>query len=166
MRRDSAEASALPSATPTLHEVEPTRSEIDVSRAENEFNSFALELSEESRRERAESLKSGRSNKKHLSESDIEAAADDQPFDLREYLTSSNDKNQEAGIKHKHVGVTWEDLQVDVFGGINHKVRYRGGRSDGVLTSKSPAYSFMSEPLEVRTLFTITSFTLKLTRFS
>ncbi|KAI6015643.1 pleiotropic drug resistance ABC transporter [Pisolithus marmoratus] len=31
------------------------------------------------------------------------------PFDLREYLTSSNDANQAAGIRHKHVGVTWED---------------------------------------------------------
>lgn len=53
----------------------------------------------------------------------------DKPFDLREYLTSSNDANQQAGIKHKHVGVTWEDLQVDVFGGANSKVRVQSSCS-------------------------------------
>lgn len=37
-------------------------------------------------------------------------------FDLREYLTSSNDAYDEAGIKHKHVGVSWENLSVDVIG--------------------------------------------------
>ncbi|KAJ7687385.1 ABC-2 type transporter-domain-containing protein [Mycena rosella] len=45
-------------------------------------------------------------------------------FDLREYLTSSNDAQQQAGIKarpHKHVGVTWDDLEVQVAGGIDSK---------------------------------------------
>jgi ATP-binding cassette subfamily G (WHITE) protein 2 (SNQ2) len=45
-------------------------------------------------------------------------------FDLREYLTSSNDANSAAGIKHKHVGVTWEDLEVSGIGGEENKVRY------------------------------------------
>ena len=44
-------------------------------------------------------------------------------FDLREYLTSSNDANSAAGIKHKHVGVTWEDLEVSGIGGEENKVR-------------------------------------------
>lgn len=44
-------------------------------------------------------------------------------FDLREYLTSSNDANSAAGIKHKHVGVTWEDLEVSGIGGGDNKVR-------------------------------------------
>lgn len=43
-------------------------------------------------------------------------------FDLREYLTSSNDANSAAGIKHKHVGVTWEDLEVLGIGGEGDKV--------------------------------------------
>ena len=43
-------------------------------------------------------------------------------FDLREYLTSSNDANSAAGIKHKHVGVTWEDLEVLGIGGDGNKV--------------------------------------------
>ena len=45
-------------------------------------------------------------------------------FDLREYLTSSNDANSAAGIKHKHVGVTWEDLEVSGVGGEENKVRH------------------------------------------
>lgn len=44
-------------------------------------------------------------------------------FDLREYLTSSNDANSAAGIKHKHVGVTWENLEVSGIGGEDNKVR-------------------------------------------
>jgi len=52
----------------------------------------------------------------------------DGPFDtfnLRECLTSSNEANKAAGIQPKHVGVTWEDLQVTVGGSIDHKVRSR-----------------------------------------
>ena len=60
---------------------------------------------------------------------DLEKASSDDPvpgelFDLREYLSSSNDANQAAGIKHKHVGVTWEDLQVTGIGGEDNKVRF------------------------------------------
>lgn len=46
----------------------------------------------------------------------------DEVFNLRDYLTSSNDANEQAGIKHKHVGVTWEDLQVTAIGGVDSKV--------------------------------------------
>ena len=57
---------------------------------------------------------------------DLEKGRDDdrkEVFDLREYLTSSNDANSTAGIKHKHVGVTWEDLEVSGIGGGDNKVR-------------------------------------------
>ena len=50
----------------------------------------------------------------------------DGPFDafnLRGCLTSSNEANKAAGIQPKHVGVTWEDLQVTVWGSTDHKVR-------------------------------------------
>lgn len=56
---------------------------------------------------------------------DVEKGAfedSEERFDLREYLQSSNDANQAAGIKHKHVGVTWENLQVEVPGGGDYKV--------------------------------------------
>ena len=48
--------------------------------------------------------------------------ATEERFDLREYLTSSNDASQAAGIKHKHVGVTWDDLEVIGIGGEDNKV--------------------------------------------
>lgn len=129
MQRDSLGASPGPSATPTLLEIDDARrSEVDVSRAEAEFNSFARELAEESKLERAESLKSHRHDTfgKKSTDSDVEGGLDDEeaPFDLREYLSSSNDRNQAAGLMHKHVGVTWENLQVDVFGGVNFKVSF------------------------------------------
>ena len=57
---------------------------------------------------------------------DLEKGRDEdrqETFDLREYLTSSNDANSAAGIKHKHVGVTWEDLEVSGIGGGDNKVR-------------------------------------------
>jgi ABC-transporter N-terminal len=44
------------------------------------------------------------------------------PFDVRYYLTPSNEANKAAGIKPKHVGVTWEDLQVVVHGDKDCKV--------------------------------------------
>ena len=50
----------------------------------------------------------------------------DGPFDtlnLRECLTSFDEANKAAGIQPKHVGVTWENLQVTVGGSIGDKVR-------------------------------------------
>jgi len=35
-------------------------------------------------------------------------------FDLRDYMTSTHDADTSAGIRHKHVGVTWKDLTVEV----------------------------------------------------
>lgn len=52
------------------------------------------------------------------SEPDLEK---DAPFDLREYLSSTN---HAAGTKHKHVGVTWEDLEVAGVGDLDSKVSF------------------------------------------
>lgn len=132
--------SALPSETPTLRgneEFEGAEHHVDVAEAEREFNALARELSRRPRsrsRSRVRSVKRRwRIGKSDGGERDVEKLGDKEevdedelddgePFDLRTYLTSSNDKHQAAGIKHKHVGVTWEDLQVDVFGGADHKV--------------------------------------------
>src|SRR6266849_9515005 len=53
------------------------------------------------------------------SEKDVEKGPLDNcgPFDPRYCLTLSNEANKAAGIQPKHVGVTWEDLQVVVHGG-------------------------------------------------
>jgi ATP-binding cassette subfamily G (WHITE) protein 2 (SNQ2) len=92
---------------------------VDIEQAEDTFNELARQLSRHSARidqskqtSRTASVYSG----------DLEKGDKaDRPFDLREYLTSSNDANEAAGIKHKHVGVTWEELEVKVIGGANHK---------------------------------------------
>ncbi|RDB29035.1 ABC transporter G family member 11 [Hypsizygus marmoreus] len=94
---------------------------VDVARAEAEFNALSRQLTIKSHtdvhRKRSELS---------VSTIDVEKEAqqekgDEERFDLRDYLSSSNDANQRAGMKHKHVGVVWEDLQVDVMGGLDHK---------------------------------------------
>lgn len=72
---------------------------VDVIRAQEQFNELSRQLSKrsEAARNRTKSTESNAIGQ------DIEkgpASADDH-FDLREYLTSSNDANQNAGIKHK-----------------------------------------------------------------
>jgi ABC-transporter N-terminal len=46
-----------------------------------------------------------------------------EPFDSRYCLTLSNEANKAAGTQPKHVGVTWEDLQVEVHGDKDCKVK-------------------------------------------
>ena len=117
--------SALPSETPTLHD-EARQSAVDVSRAEEQFSELIRQISNESHRAHDIPVREHQSIDKKLSNSfdqeKGELPLEEEPFDLREYLSSSNDKNTQAGIKHKHVGVSWEDLQVDVFGGAGNKV--------------------------------------------
>ena len=86
----------------TLHDEKqrdsrPGFSGINVIRAENEFNTLARSLSKQS----AQGQKS--STVTVSSQGDVEKAGKDvsEQFDLREYLTSSNDAYQQAGIKHK-----------------------------------------------------------------
>ena len=100
-------------------EVDST-SHVDIKKAEVTFNELARQLSRHSAARIDQSKQTSRTASVYSG--DLEKADEvDKPFDLREYLTSSNDANQAAGIKHKHVGVTWEDLEVKAFGGANHK---------------------------------------------
>lgn len=72
---------------------------VDVERAEAEFNELSRQLSR-----RSEIARSGsKSSDSTAASGDVEkgVAKDDDRFDLREYLTSSNDAHQKAGIKHK-----------------------------------------------------------------
>lgn len=133
------ERSALPSQTPTLHDYS---GEVDVQQAEEQFSELCRELSTTSPQARHQSF--------GYKQRDVEKAEDapeEEPFDLKEYLSSSNDKHQEAGIAHKHVGVIWEDLQVDVFGGVGSKVCISViVRLSNVLP---PSFRSMSEPSDV-----------------
>ncbi len=83
---------------------------VDIRHAEETFNELSRALSRKSTHNKGDDSDSS---------GDLEQG---EVFDLREYLASSNDAHQSAGIKHKHVGVTWENLKVDVIGGADHKV--------------------------------------------
>jgi hypothetical protein len=102
----------------------PTQGSVNVERAENSFHELSRQLTQgtvvDDNEHGAEDARASTSRKAK----DVEKGAFDleQPFDLREYLTSSNDANERAGIKHKHVGVFWEDFHVDVLGGSDFKV--------------------------------------------
>ena len=94
--------------------------QVDIRQAEAEFTQLQRTLSRPTYDDHARSTKSD-----HIPK-DLEKAPDDvtdpeDRFDLREYLTSSNDASQAAGIKHKHVGVTWQDLEVTGIGGEDNK---------------------------------------------
>ncbi|THG96948.1 hypothetical protein EW026_g4983 [Hermanssonia centrifuga] len=86
---------------------------VDVQQAEAIFNELSRALSHRSEQGQDKLRKESYSP----SEKDVEQGSGNEVrFDLREYLQSSNDASQSAGIKHKHVGVTWEDVQVEVVG--------------------------------------------------
>ena len=123
------------SATPASDILTPTtlggedirldRDHVDIDHAQTEFNQLQYELSKPDYGEGTKTVISTPQQEKVLK--DIETASLDpnaERFDLREYLTSSNDAGQAAGIKHKHVGVTWEDLEVIGVGGEDSKVSF------------------------------------------
>ncbi|KAJ7103152.1 ABC-2 type transporter-domain-containing protein [Mycena belliarum] len=92
---------------------------VDVVKAEQEFEALARQLSQHSQHplHHSPSGLTTRAASEDIEKGDSSAP----PFDLREYLTTSNDAQQQAGIKHKHVGVTWDDLEVRVAGSIDSK---------------------------------------------
>ena len=75
---------------------EVNSSHIDVRRAEEDFNMLSRQLSNRS----ANSI-TGRKSIDSFHDPEKGLDADEEYFNLREYLTSSNDANQKAGIKHK-----------------------------------------------------------------
>ena len=89
---------------------------VNVAQAEAQFNELQRVLS--IRSQQAESERTESPNEK-----DLEKAENHQEgFDLRAYLASSNSEAERAGLAHKHVGVTWENLEVQGVGGEGHKV--------------------------------------------
>ncbi|KAK7025463.1 ATP-binding cassette transporter snq2 [Paramarasmius palmivorus] len=102
---------------------------VDIQRAERQFEELSRQLSIKSglgKKGDKEQWHQSTHSVATVNSTDLEKGSggdDASVFDLREYLTSSNDANQQAGIKHKacHVGVTWDGLQVDVIGGADTK---------------------------------------------
>jgi hypothetical protein len=107
------------SNTSTLWQDHDIRGHVAVAQAETDFGRVQRSLNTPE--------VAGKVAPRHSTSNDLEKGHDvdrQETFDLREYLTSSNDANDAAGIKHKHVGVTWEDLEVSGIGGDGNKVRY------------------------------------------
>lgn len=105
------------STSSTLWQNHDPQDRVVVAQAEDDFNQVQQSL----RTPKASDKDAHRDS----STIDLEKGHDgsqQETFDLREYLTSSNDANSAAGIKHKHVGVTWEDLEVSGIGGEENKV--------------------------------------------
>lgn len=105
---------STPSPTPTIMEAQPVSSrEVSVQDAKESFAELERQLS------RASTLQ------KSFTTSDPEKGeGEEELFNLREYLTTANVAQDEAGITnhHKRVGVTWQDLEVIVPGGFDYKV--------------------------------------------
>jgi len=104
-------------------------SSVNIEQAENAFHKLSRQLSQGTFVNEQDHGAAGsrvRTSIDSRTAKDLEKGVSnsEQPFDLREYLTSSNDANERAGIKHKHVGVIWEDFHVDVLGGTNFKVSW------------------------------------------
>jgi hypothetical protein len=84
--------------------VEPEEHHVDVQQAKKDFAALERQFS------RASQASSKRPD-------DVEkggVAESEDYFDLRDYLATSHEANTAAGIRHKHVGVTWKDLTVQV----------------------------------------------------
>ena len=93
----------------------PGSHHVDVAQAEAQFNELQRVLSIRSQQADSERTQSAHGK-------DLEKGEPHEEFDLREYLSSSTAAAERAGLSHKHVGVTWENLQVEGVGGIGHKV--------------------------------------------
>jgi hypothetical protein len=109
---------------------QPEAHHVDVERAEQAFAELARSLSRRSYNQGTQhagdpdaTVHATPASTINHDSKDIEKGGNTEStqFDLREYLTTSNDKNQEAGIYHKHVGVTWDNLQVEGIGGLDNK---------------------------------------------
>ncbi|KAH0837832.1 pleiotropic drug resistance ABC transporter [Lanmaoa asiatica] len=109
----------ITTSLPTTNHVEivevDATSHVDIEQAEDTFNELARQLSRHSTTHIDPSKQTSRTASVYSGDLEKGNNEADRPFDLREYLTSSNDANQAAGIKHKHVGVTWEDLEVKIY---------------------------------------------------
>lgn len=96
---------------------------VNVQEAEEIFNELSRKLSRRSSGEPEKPERYDSSQDYHGKDVEKGGPEEGETFDLREYLQSSNDANQSAGFKHKHVGVTWENIEVQVFGAEDQKVR-------------------------------------------
>ncbi|SJX65131.1 probable SNQ2-ABC transporter involved in multidrug resistance [Sporisorium reilianum f. sp. reilianum] len=88
----------------------PNGHHVDIDRAKAEFSMLQTSLSRQSEATRQNSssspqdLEAGKTTSDHTD--------DDDSFDLVQYLRSTQSEKSQAGIKSKHIGVSWTNLEV------------------------------------------------------
>ena len=90
-----------------------------------EFHVLSRRLATHSSQGRGTELVLSNSNLKD--DKDVEKG----PFNLQDCLTSFNEANKIVGTRSKHIGVTWEDLQIVVSRDKDHKVKSLSRDLDG-----------------------------------
>ncbi|QKX61137.1 uncharacterized protein TRUGW13939_08284 [Talaromyces rugulosus] len=95
---------------------------VDVDRAQKDFAELSQQFSNISQQARRLSRQASKPSK-HEAVHDVEqspssASTNGEPWDLETALHGSRAAENEAGIKHKHIGVIWDGLTVRGFGGV------------------------------------------------
>ncbi|KAH7185936.1 ABC-2 type transporter-domain-containing protein [Fusarium flagelliforme] len=93
---------------------------VSVEQAEAEFAELQREFTGVSRASRRKSRASATDPEKNATTAD--EAEVESLFDLEAALRGGLDREKEAGIKSKHIGVYWDDLTVKGFGGMSNFV--------------------------------------------
>lgn len=122
-----------------------TSSHVDVKSAEEEFNTLSRQLTIRSQKNEGDRNKLN-SSATTVASNDVEKGAEKgepEYFDLREYLSSSNDANQQAGVKHK---------VCSVFGNFKLKLNYAHLHSMWELSGKTSRLMLWGD-LSIRFLF-------------
>ena len=120
LEKDTAVNSYEPSARQSLDGVNKDFLGVDVYGAQQQFAELQRHISGLSEASRKLSRTQSRRSQKHGGH-DIEKAVSsdesEEPFDLEDTLRGNRRLDEEAGIKSKQIGVTWEDLTVKGVGG-------------------------------------------------
>ncbi|WVQ86013.1 hypothetical protein IAT38_008181 [Cryptococcus sp. DSM 104549] len=110
------------------HHVSVHRGKHDFAALERKYSTLSQQSHELNRQTTRRSLHStfSRSDRitSHLTQDDAEKAKEEEgAFNLADVLRSGREKEDEAGIKRKAVGVVWEDLEVIGAGGMRINIR-------------------------------------------
>ena len=100
-------------------------SRVSVARGKSEFATLERRFSQHSRRSVASGFAKPDRVISNASVPDVEKGKkEEDEFDLPLVLRSGRERADEAGIKHKSVGVVWEDLEVIGAGGMKINIRH------------------------------------------
>ncbi|KAF2646908.1 hypothetical protein P280DRAFT_21301 [Massarina eburnea CBS 473.64] len=96
---------------------------VNISRAEADFAQLNRELSKTSHFSRVQSRRSHKGATAADIEKAVDESASEEPFDLETVLRGNRDEEEEAGIKSKRIGVSFDGLTVSGVGGVKNYVK-------------------------------------------